>query len=60
MLDGQYYIDKCMPIGCSNSYSTFEKFSSFLNWEIKRRTGFDDIDHYLDDFIFMSVANSDK
>jgi hypothetical protein len=59
MLDGQYYIDKCMPMGCSISCSTFEKFSSFLNWEIKRRSGYNDIDHYLDDFIFMSVANSD-
>jgi len=26
----EYYIDKCMPIGCSISCSTFENFSTFF------------------------------
>lgn len=43
-------------MGCSISCSTFEKFSSFLEWEIKRRTASEDIDHYLDDFIFVALT----
>ena len=26
----KYYIDKCMPIGCSTSCSGFEKISTFF------------------------------
>ena len=51
-----YFIDKCMPMGCSISCSTFETFSTFLEWAIKDRSGTDDIDHYLDDFIFMAIV----
>ena len=29
---GQYYFDKCMPMGCSSSCRTFELFSSALEW----------------------------
>jgi len=54
-LNDQYFIDKCMPMGCSISCSTFEKFSLFIEWEIKTRTCSEDIDHYLDDFIFMAI-----
>ena len=28
----QYFIDKCLPFGCSISCSVFEKFSTFLHW----------------------------
>jgi hypothetical protein len=28
--DGKFYIDKCLPMGCSLSCSLFEKFSSFF------------------------------
>jgi hypothetical protein len=30
-LKENYYIDKCMPMGCSISCATFEKFSTFLH-----------------------------
>jgi hypothetical protein len=50
-----YFIDRCMPMGCSISCSTFETFSKFLEWAIKIITGSDNIDHYLDDFIFMAT-----
>jgi hypothetical protein len=30
-LEENYYIDKCMPMGCSISCATFEKFSTFLH-----------------------------
>lgn len=54
-LGDMYFIDKCMPMGCSISCATFETFSTFIEWVIKVRTGIDSIDHYLDDFIFMSI-----
>jgi len=35
-LDDQYFINKCMPISCSISCSTFEFVSSFIDGRIKR------------------------
>ena len=29
-----YFVDKCLPFGCSISCSLFEKFSTFLEWEL--------------------------
>ena len=58
--DNFYYIDKCMPMGCSVSCATFERFLSFLECEIKRRSGNENIDHYLDDFIFLGAPLRDE
>ena len=55
----QYYIDKCMPMGCSISCSTFEKFACFLQYELERRTNSNTVDHYLDDFFFAGPPSSD-
>ena len=41
-----------MPMGCSVSCATFERFSTFLHWVIKNKSGSKNIDHYLDDFSF--------
>jgi hypothetical protein len=48
----EFYIDKCMPMGCSLSCATFERFSTFLHWVVKNKSGSKNIDHYLDDFLF--------
>jgi hypothetical protein len=48
-----YFIDKCLPMGCSVSCSHFERFSSFLHWVTEMESGL----HYLDDFVF---AGADK
>jgi hypothetical protein len=53
-----YYIDKCLPMGCSLSCSLFEKFSTFLHWELSRRSNLGSIIHYLDDFMFIGSASS--
>lgn len=53
-----YYIDKCLPMGCSLSCSLFEKFSTFLHWELSRRSELESIIHYLDDFLFVGSDNS--
>ena len=31
-----YYIDKCMPMGCSISCSTFEHISTFVQWLFRK------------------------
>ena len=59
-LQGKYYIDKCMPMGCSVSCSTFEKFSTFLQWIIEVQSGSKNIDHYLDDFLFGGKDNTNE
>ncbi len=30
--NGSYYIDTCLPFGCSVSCALFEKFATFLDW----------------------------
>lgn len=50
--NGRYYVDKCMPMGCSISCSIFEKFSSFLEWNINQRHTAGCKIHYIDDFLF--------
>lgn len=46
---GVYYIDKCLPFGCSISFKIFKTFAVFLvECAIKQRTGLDTVDHNLD------------
>ena len=57
-IDSVYFIDKCMPMGCSISCSTFEKFSTFLHWLTTKESNSENLDHYLDDFFFAGKVNS--
>ena len=41
-------------MGCALSCKVFEEFASFLNWLTIKQSGFDSVDHYLDDFIFIA------
>lgn len=50
---GQYFVDLCMPMGCSTACSVFETFSRFLEWAVKDLVSSADVVHYLDDFLFM-------
>lgn len=59
-INGAYYIDKCLPFGCSISCKIFETFSTFLEWAVKFKTQLDTVHHYLDDFIFIGKSNSDN
>lgn len=51
-LAGKFYFDKCLPMGCSVSCATFEKFANFLQWVLETRVGVGGLLHYLDDFFF--------
>jgi hypothetical protein len=57
---GKYYIDKCLPMGCSISCALFEKFVTFLQWALQKKSGLNTIDHYLDDFIFLGRPGTDE
>lgn len=59
-INGAYYIDKCLPFGCSISCKIFETFSTFLEWAVKFKTQLDTVHNYLDDFIFIGKSNSDN
>ena len=52
----QFYFDKCLPFGCSISCSTFEKFSTFLEWTIKAVTASKNVRNYLDDFALAAFT----
>ena len=47
-------------MSCAMSCCLFEKFATFLQWELERRTGLDTVFHYLDDFLFLGHAGSDE
>ena len=57
--EGQFYYDRCLPMGCSISCSLFEKFSTFLEFCILESVQGTSkgmwVTHYLDDFLFVGV-----
>ena len=54
----QYFYDRCLPMGCSTSCQTFEKFSQALQWLLINHFEISGITHILDDFIFVGPSNS--
>ena len=50
-MNEKFYIDKCLPFGCAISCRTFEQFSTFLEFAVKRRMKSGSLLHYLDDFL---------
>lgn len=56
--EGQYFMDRALPMGCSVSCAAFEKFSSFLEWALRQRMGALDSAHYLDDFLVAGPDGS--
>ncbi|XP_066444898.1 uncharacterized protein [Eleutherodactylus coqui] len=57
-IEDQFFVDMCLPMGCSISCYYFEVFSSFLEWMLRVETGISSVSHYLDDFLFVGQANS--
>ena len=55
---GRYFIDKCLSVGCSMSCAAFERFSTFLEWAVKERSGRASVVHYLNDFLFAGPDGS--
>ena len=57
-INENFYIDKMLPMGLSQSCSYFEIFCSFIDWAVKRESNSENIDHYLDDFFFAGSAGT--
>ena len=55
-VNGQYFFDRCMPMGCSVSCAIFERFSTFLQACCMRVAATNNVLHYLDDFFFVGVS----
>ncbi|KAJ1119854.1 hypothetical protein NDU88_008039 [Pleurodeles waltl] len=55
---GQYFYDKCMPMGCAVSCALFETFACFLEWALREGTPPGSSLHYLDDFLCIGRAGS--
>ena len=56
--NNKYYFDKALPFGCSISCATFEKFATFLEFAVHRRSPVGRLLHYLDDFLFGGKRNT--
>ena len=53
----KYFFDKALPMGASCSPLLFEKFSTFIEWVVKREAATDRVTHYADDFFMTGVAD---
>lgn len=53
-----FYVDKCLPMGCSYSCALFEQFSTTLQQVLLSRYRFISMSHILDDFIFIAPEGS--
>ncbi|XP_063790754.1 uncharacterized protein LOC134945420 [Pseudophryne corroboree] len=57
-IGGEFYVDRCLPMGCSVSCAYFECFSIFLHWCVQTASGQLGVAHYLDDFLFVGPGDS--
>lgn len=57
---GDFYYDKCLPMGCAVSCAYFEAFSSFLQWALTNTGDVVGVTHYLDDFLFIGAAGTQE
>lgn len=53
-----YFVDRCLPMGCSISCALFEAFSSFFEWAFREVAGVNSVIHYLDDFLCIGPPES--
>ncbi|KAJ7331886.1 hypothetical protein JRQ81_014066 [Phrynocephalus forsythii] len=54
---GQWYVDKAMPMGCTVSCAAFETFSTFLEWATRYTCGQSALTHYFD-FLTMGKGGT--
>ena len=51
---GQFYVDRCLPMGCSTSCRTFEHFAQALQWILATKFRVPYLSHILDDLLFST------
>ena len=57
---GQYFYDRCLPMGCATSCQTFESLSQALQWVLIHKLGVLYTSHILDDFIFFGHPSTNE
>lgn len=60
ILEGQFYYDKCLPMGASNSCQFFESLSKALQWVMLNASHASGMSHILDDFFFVGPPKFNK
>jgi len=55
---GQWYYDRCLPMGCSSSCKIFESLSTAMEWIARTKLGIPQILHILDDFLIIGESTS--
>lgn len=55
----EFYVDRCLPMGCSISCALFEKFSSFVEWVVQDVSVVNSIICYFDDFLCVGPSSSE-
>ena len=53
---GNYYFDRCLPMGCKSPCAIFKRFSTALEWAAKQIFQADEIIHVLDDFLLKGKS----
>lgn len=56
--EGNFYFDKCLPMGAASSCQIFETFSTALKWIAQTKYGIQNIVKILDDFLFLAPSYS--
>lgn len=57
--EGNFYFDKCLPMGCRSSCMIFQRVSDALVHVLRERYGIDRIVKYLDDFLFFGKTKEE-
>lgn len=55
---GNFYYDKCLPMGCRTSCKIFEEFSTALEWIAINKLGIPGMVHILDDFLILESSKT--
>ena len=54
--EGNFYFDRCLPMGCSSSCNIFETFSTAFEWIASTKLQASAVIHILDDFLFLAPS----
>ena len=55
--EGNYYVDRCLPMGCASSCKTFEALSTAMEWVARNKLAIPNILHILDDFLILEKSH---
>ena len=57
-IDGKFYHNVVLPLGCRSSPFLFSRFADAIHWIVGNQTGRDTYLHYVDHFFFVGTAGS--